>query len=146
MKTLQECKDEAAVSYGYKSIDEMFVLLGDHQIKNARHSQLFGCLDKASDLHTQHLQQTLSRYTNQEIQLSNYAYQMDLAKRDRDKAEEENERLRAEKQSNAELLETLKEAFETLESLYKSAYCQVDYDEYVMNKIKSTISKATGKK
>lgn len=86
MKLLIQFQHTTAKKYGYKDWNDIY-------LPNIKPDILVKIIIEASELYAQQFKDEIERL---KIELSNYAYQIDRAKRDRDKAESESERLKEE--------------------------------------------------
>lgn len=60
-KSLEECRNEIARQFSYESFNIMVVMLGEHQIKHAKDSQLFVCMHSAAELYASSRTESLQK-------------------------------------------------------------------------------------
>jgi protein subunit release factor B len=97
-KTLQVCKDEAAKNFDYNSWESMIQY---YKMDTTRTQNFYSSIDarfnEAAELYAQSFKDELAAKQKEidelKIQLSNYAYERDRAKRDRDTSEAHNANL-----------------------------------------------------
>lgn len=89
MKTKEEIKDDLIKDHLFKFIGQLFLSSAEHFLATGKPSGSFRqSLHEMLDSYASHLSERVKELEDKhKIELSNYAYQMDMAKRERDKAE-----------------------------------------------------------
>lgn len=117
----EEALDKAAQKFGFADWEETYsARIQDYSISDIykEASLLFrsSAIEKLEEKH--------------KIELSNYAYQMDMAKRERDKAEEENKRLQARLEAADELSKSCKLFLKNEDSKIDKERLKQAFDRY----------------